>query len=410
LTALSCGVRLESGLIKCRREGYMKNKTFIFSIILFLFAFIIFISCRQQKTEWKGTIEEVDGVTVVKNPKEPMYGEDVFSLEEELSIGEVKGTEEYMFSRIGLDVDEEGNMYVLETREAKIRVFDKYGNHVLSFGKQGQGPGEMMIPTTTGFQITPRNEIMVYDPPARRFVFFSLDGKYLRIVSSATVMEVLNPVSVTSTGKFIAQTNPPPIYDKGLKIFDADLNAIKIIAMLKAFYKEGEINALRPSFFFVVSPEDFIIWGHSDRYELNILSLEGKLEKKITKNCIPIEVTEDYKERVRELFESRLSSLDGSQMKLAFPKYFPAIGNLTMDDTGRLFVETYEEAKNRTGYHYFDVFSPEGMYIAKIPLKTEQVYNYIWKKSKLYTIEEDEEGFPVVKRYKVTWNLKEGPE
>jgi hypothetical protein len=28
----------------------------------------------------------------------------------------------------------------------------------------------------------------------------------------------------------------------------------------------------------------------------------------------------------------------------------------------------------------------------------------VWKKKKLYTIEEDEEGFQVVKRYKVKWS------
>ena len=43
---------------------------------------MMLISCEKQKAEWKGTIEEMDGVTIVKNPKEPMYGEDVFSLED----------------------------------------------------------------------------------------------------------------------------------------------------------------------------------------------------------------------------------------------------------------------------------------------------------------------------------------
>jgi hypothetical protein len=36
----------------------------------------------------------------------------------------------------------------------------------------------------------------------------------------------------------------------------------------------------------------------------------------------------------------------------------------------------------------------------KIPLKTRP---YVLKKRKLYTIEEDEEGYQIVKRYKVTW-------
>lgn len=69
----------------------MKTKTKIVSVVLFLSIVILFISCGKQKTEWQGTIEKHNGVTVVKNPKDPIHREDVFSLEEELSIGEKQG-------------------------------------------------------------------------------------------------------------------------------------------------------------------------------------------------------------------------------------------------------------------------------------------------------------------------------
>ena len=73
-----------------------------------------------------------------------MYGEDVFSLEEELSIGEAEGEEEYMFSRINdIDVDDEGNVYVAEGAFAHIRVFDENGEYLRVMGRKGQGPGEM---------------------------------------------------------------------------------------------------------------------------------------------------------------------------------------------------------------------------------------------------------------------------
>ena len=89
----------------------MKTKTYVISILLFLSVFILFISFGSQKTEWKGTIEKENGIIVVKNPKKPIYSEEILSLEEELSIGETGGKEEYMFSRarsITVD-DEEGD-------------------------------------------------------------------------------------------------------------------------------------------------------------------------------------------------------------------------------------------------------------------------------------------------------------
>jgi len=48
----------------------MKNKAIFFSLVPFLSALMILQSCQQQKSKWKGTIEEVDGVTVVKIPLE----------------------------------------------------------------------------------------------------------------------------------------------------------------------------------------------------------------------------------------------------------------------------------------------------------------------------------------------------
>ena len=82
--------------------------------ILFYLIIILslFICCSPHKAEWQGTIEEVDGVMVVKNPKEPMYEGKLFTLEEEFSID----TERDEIASFGLtdimhfDVDSNGNI------------------------------------------------------------------------------------------------------------------------------------------------------------------------------------------------------------------------------------------------------------------------------------------------------------
>ena len=125
----------------------MKNKAGIFSSILLLAVFTIFLSCKQQKTEWQGTIEEVDGVTVVKNPKEPIFTEDVLKLEEDLILGEQEGKEEYMFTRIMIDVDDEGNIYVLDRQQHRAYIFNNHGNYIKAIGGKGQGPGEFNTPS-----------------------------------------------------------------------------------------------------------------------------------------------------------------------------------------------------------------------------------------------------------------------
>jgi hypothetical protein len=63
---------------------------------------------------------------------------------------------------------------------------------------------------------------------------------------------------------------------------------------------------------------------------------------------------------------------------------------------------TWDRNPDRTK-SYFDVFDKDGFYIAKILLKSRP---HEIKNNKIYTIEEDEEGFQYVERYSIQWDLK----
>jgi len=72
----------------------MKTKIAFITLVFFIATSMLLVSCGQQKAKWKGTIEEQDGVIIIKNPAEPIYSNDVFRLEEDLSIGNVEEDEE----------------------------------------------------------------------------------------------------------------------------------------------------------------------------------------------------------------------------------------------------------------------------------------------------------------------------
>lgn len=55
--------------------------------------------------------------------------------------------------------------------------------------------------------------------------------------------------------------------------------------------------------------------------------------------------------------------------------------------------------KEGKGY-YYDIFDPQGRYMAKVFL---EVRPRVWKKNKMYTIYEDKEGYRYIKRYEVEW-------
>ena len=378
----------------------MKGKIKVVSMVLFISVFTVFISCEKQKTEWKGKIKEVDGVTVVKNPKMPMYCEDIFNLEEDLTIGEKEGREEYMFSRIdGIDVDNHENIYVLNNKTPHIRVFAKNGEFIKTIGRKGQGPGEIQSPRY--IQITPQEEIMVFDSSTRRLAFFSLDGKYLRQISTAKIHYPFDPIKMDPEGNLIAKLVIWPSEGGGweLKKFDSNLESLMMISNTKIVQPLNP-RVIRPighSLFFAISKEGNVVWGNSGLYKLEVLNLEGKLIRRIEKDSKTSEITEKDKERIKE----RNKRLINMGYRVLFPGYFPIFRSISIDWEGRIFVGTYEKTEIGEDYfYYYDVFDSEGKYIAKISLRRRP---RVWKKNKLYTIEEDEEGYQYVKRYKVNW-------
>jgi hypothetical protein len=69
---------------------------------------------------------------------------------------------------------------------------------------------------------------------------------------------------------------------------------------------------------------------------------------------------------------------------------------------GRSGGEWAGSISDEAGY-MFEVFDTEGVYIAEIHLKSRP---RLFKNDRMYTVEEDEDGFHVVKRYRIGWNLQ----
>jgi hypothetical protein len=376
----------------------MKNDNRHFFSVVWLSIFLFFISSGQEKTEWKGSIEEINGVMVVKNPKEPMVSQDSFFLEEELSIGGAEGKGEYLFSELrDIAADDEGRIYVLDSKEAhnEIKIFDSKGKCIKTFGKKGQGPGEMSLPSS--IEITPQNEIAVNDSSARKIHFFTLEGNFSRAVSQTNMTFFSDPKvdkDGNITASYMIMKEEVTLVLKKFTPQLKDLFTIFSTNVLKYPY----IDPFYPRCYWDVTKGNKLVWGFAEKYELNVLDSEGKLVKKIVKEYDPIKITEEEKEKsIEERFGSR-DNIDPI-VKLSWNEHHNAFIYLCIDDEGRIFVRTYERVAGRDDF-YYDVFDPEGRYLAKIPLKSRP---YAIKRDKLYTIEEDEEGYQAVKRYKVTW-------
>jgi len=103
-------------------------------------------------------------------------------------VGEIKdgfsSEKENFFIKItGLCCDDEGNLYVADSGWNKIFKFDSNGKFLMSFGREGQGPGEFMGQRMRyPLDITFGNDKKLYinDPGNSRISVFTKEGKFLK--------------------------------------------------------------------------------------------------------------------------------------------------------------------------------------------------------------------------------------
>ena len=75
-----------------------------------------------------------------------------------------------------IGVDSTGNLYVLDAGTFSVSVFDRDGQYVRSFGRQGEGPGEMGFPSDMA--VSADGRLAVHDFARRALLFYESDGTF----------------------------------------------------------------------------------------------------------------------------------------------------------------------------------------------------------------------------------------
>ena len=95
--------------------------------------------------EWGGEVVDSAGISMVHNPAEGIWAPtESWTFEETLRIGSLDGPAALQFGAVaGVAIDSRGQVYVLDQQAGEVRVFDDGGQHVLTMGRPGSGPGEL---------------------------------------------------------------------------------------------------------------------------------------------------------------------------------------------------------------------------------------------------------------------------
>lgn len=398
----------------------MKTKAEFVSIFLFLFISILHVTCQKQRSEWKGTIEEENGVTVVKNPDEPLYGEITFDLEEDLSIGR-EDDKNYMFYRArNIALDSHENIYVLDSGNHRIQKFDKNGRFLQTIGKKGQGPGEFENPGD--FFLDGQDSIYVLD--SRRIKVFDREGSFMKDI---TLQSSLYDFFIDTNGNIIGLANIRRNNERKQAVIRMDTSGkiVKNIAefsdVKSAVRRESE-REFRFTVYHSYSPRlclsrmnsQNFSFAYALEYRINVMNTNYKLLLKIHKEEKPHLITQKEKEVIIEGLEEHISRRgqkwpkDVLEEACNFPSIRPFFRWMGFDDKQRLYVWRLKSVVVKSQERQFDLFSKEGYYLYRIK---SPVLPYIIKKGFLYDIKENEDtGEVFIRRFRIkNWNqIKNG--
>jgi hypothetical protein len=346
-------------------------------VVMLLTAMGIYIvgASGHQGAPWSGKVEIKDGITVIRNPQDPLYGEITFELEEDLSIGK-DSDDNYLFQGdLSLAVDAWGKVYALDGRARRIQKYDETGRFIQTIGRKGQGPGEFEFPLD--FFIDARGNIYVND--RREIKKFDNKGVFS---NSYPVAGFINDFYVNPEGNVFAFMDLT--IGQGSKqvvvAIDQEGKTSRTIAEFPypdlIFRKSGEAmlsfgvsrHRYVPGLCFTPVGLETFCYAHSSTYEIAVLDGAGSVLSRIQKEESAKTVTQKEKDEILGQMERRFKERGrplppGVLDEVRFPPNRPFFDGLMADDEGRIYARKLKPVlESRKGFE-FDIFGKSGIYL-----------------------------------------------
>ena len=334
---------------------------------------------RGERARSSVSIDTVAGVVHVRNSGEVAE----WRLEPLVTIGTQDGPASFGQVR-AIIADEDGQIYVADSKASEIRVFDERGAHARTIGRRGAGPAEFEILYSIGWI---GDTIAVLDPGNARIGLMSRTGDWLgqlrhdRLTGSRLYLYQLGDSLYWNGAR--RGGDGPTLESVFLRYSEGKLDTIPApkpapspspTSIVCPHPTGGGISffsnpyASRPAS--VPAPGGRFAAVPSTSYAVAILDAAGDTVRVVEKAYDPVPITDAEWDEATAPYRDWMSKAPGAKcnpVEFTRPASKTAIGGVFHDDGGRMWVE----AVAPNGFT-FDVFDRDGRQVASMAAPERQ--------------------------------------
>lgn len=372
-------------------------------LLLMAVGIVLMINC-SEKGDKNYTISEVGGIKVFYNSTRPspenlaLTPRQLFQINALDDDNEVRDRE-LTWPRF-LDVDSRGHIYILDLVSASVKKFDRQGHFIKSFGRNGNGPGEMKSP----FLLAILNDVVyVTDPYVQRMVTFDTEGNFLdNIYLKGGLPNYLQSVGKEKFIAFMTQFRQEKdgIYLKfDLVLMNSDFESLSLLREYTRKFDPSTPDVLdRFAHYAVGRNKIFVAENSEDRYRIDVFDFSGERLYRIEKDYQKVAFRPDELEELNDTMRAFYKKAGRPNFQPIKKKYKKSINGLYCDNEGRLLVAPSIERDETNRYDFLvDVFK-DGMFLRRVKLDICRGYDYLkvqeeklfFKEDRIYYLNEPE--------------------
>jgi len=341
------------------------------------------IACTPEPFDFPDwTIPVPEGTPIIEYPAVPMEERtERIELVEDLVIGQRGDDSNYLlYGPTHVIADSRGRIFVQDTRNRRIQVYDSDGEYMMTLGQQGQGPGEFS--GINGLALT-RDRIVAVDRRNSRYTVFAASGELLDTIPyNRSIGTVFRLTGLTNGSVLAMRTYPPSeeeawapqISQRGLARLSEEMTLVNDVVQ---FPKYREPMAIRgspesvmgatvvslphPVHRAIATPSGEVYATITSEYQVFSFRPDGQMVWALRVPWSRSPITDEEIEAEIAAFRSRQGWEDFDRSGYDWPELRPALERIAVDSKGNLYVYLHPSStEDENEERMVDVYSPDG--------------------------------------------------